>query len=75
MNARNPKKAEQLKAMLVLLHRRGKGGATTWELAKVGGSCAPSTCISEIRANGYNVQCTREDYAEGQRIYRYRLIG
>ncbi len=48
-------------------------GATTRQLARMTGSCAVHTDISELRANGVKVSCVYEGLHNGRRRYRYRL--
>ncbi|MEL6478105.1 MAG: hypothetical protein AAFR17_12335 [Pseudomonadota bacterium] len=44
------------------------------EVAARSGTIAPGTCVSELRANGYSIDCTQR-HVEGKRVWYYRLIG
>lgn len=74
MNARSAKTSKQLSAIVEMLQSRGKDGATSWELADASGSLAIATCVSELRAGGYKIECERVQKPEGRRVYRYRMI-
>ncbi|RLB71359.1 MAG: hypothetical protein DRH04_01935 [Deltaproteobacteria bacterium] len=57
----------RLQRVLSLLRMRG--WYTTWEIMKRARVCAVNTAISELRANGYDIECKRF----GQNLYAYRL--
>lgn len=65
----------RLKAILGLLMSRGLEGATTLELHEISGSMAPSTDVSAIRHQGYNIESKYERRTEaGSKVYRYTLL-
>lgn len=65
----------RLKSILGLLMSRGLEGATTLELHEISGSMAPSTDISAIRHQGYNIKATYERRTDtGAKVYRYTLV-
>ncbi len=41
---------------------------------RTGSECV-ATCISELRANGYNIECKFVGFINGAKIYSYTLIG
>lgn len=75
MHCGNVDTSPTLKCILGLLMSRGLEGATTLEIAQVSGSMAPSTDVSAIRKQGYNIKADPEGKNEnGRKVYRYRLI-
>jgi hypothetical protein len=44
------------------------------ELALTARTVAPGTCVSELRANGYRIECRQGSGPEG-RVWEYRLTG
>lgn len=56
------------------LERLRIGPATTLEIAQYTGSTRPSSDISELRANGFTIDCEYVGKSEaGRKIYRYTL--
>lgn len=43
---------------------------TTLDIVVEAGVCAVNSCVSELRANGYDIRCWREGD-----VWRYRLEG
>lgn len=75
MHAGRVSSSERLTLILTELRKSGSRGATTRELIRSTGMCAINSCISEIRANGYEVRCTCDGRNEhGSMVYRYTLI-
>ena len=65
----------RLQQLLALLQDRGSIGVTGWEIAERIGVLNPATEISQVRHNGYKIECTLERMTENRRrVYRYRLI-
>jgi hypothetical protein len=44
------------------------------ELTTRAGTVAPGTCVSELRAQGYRIDCRQEHGPQGRRWF-YRLMG
>lgn len=44
------------------------------DLAREARTVAPGTCVSELRANGYRIDCRQGSGPEG-RVWEYRLTG
>ena len=64
----------RLQQLLALLQDRGSTGVTGWEIADRIGVLNPATEISQVRHNGYRIDCTLERVTESRRrVYRYRL--
>lgn len=64
----------RLKPILEALLRAGARGMTSLELSLVGKTVAIGTSISELRANGFDIQCTYEGRTEsGRKQFRYAL--
>lgn len=75
MNYGSIDKCPRLQRILGLLMSRGLEGATTLEIQQISGSMAPSTDVSAIRHQGYDIQAKYEKRTEsGSKVYRYRLV-
>lgn len=74
MNAGKVENCPTLQKILDLLRRRGAAGATTLELHEASGAMSPSTEVSAIRHNGYEIECEYEGKLNGRKVYRYWLI-
>jgi len=59
MNAANLEKSDRLKRVLKLLS--GGGEFTTLEIIQKAGVCAVNSIISELRQNGYQIDCQRRN--------------
>ncbi|CAB4141366.1 Helix-turn-helix domain containing protein [uncultured Caudovirales phage] len=57
MNAANIEKSDRLQRVLTLLKRGGE--YTTLEIIQKAGVCAVNSIISELRQNGYQINCQR----------------
>ena len=65
----------RLQRMLAFLRSRGQDGATGREIVVNCEVLNPATYCSELRRNGFNVECSHERTNDnGARVYRYRLI-
>ncbi len=65
----------RLQRMLAFLRERGPSGATGREIAVECETLNPATQASELRRNGFNIECSYERTTEGGRsVHRYRLI-
>ena len=75
MHKADSEKSARLQRTLAVLEGF-PSGATTWDIQSLTSSMAPSTDISELRQNGYGIDC---QYAgkttTGRRIFRYILKG
>lgn len=65
----------RLQRALAALRRFGSHGCTTAQLFHETGSMAVHSDVSELRANGYTVECKHERTENGRRVYRYTLRG
>lgn len=64
----------RLKPILDALLRAGPRGVTSLELAMIGKTVAVGTSVSELRANGFDIQCEYQGRTEsGRKFYRYFL--
>ena len=59
MNAANLTKSDRLQRVLKLLS--GGGEFTTLEIIQRAGVCAVNSIISELRQNGYQIDCQRRN--------------
>ena len=59
MNAANLGKSERLQRVFKLLSKGGE--YTTLEIIQKAGVCAVNSIISELRANGYDIDCERRN--------------
>jgi len=79
MHAANSDKSARLAPMLKMLRQRNRTGATTLELSCARNGTidlATSTGISELRHEGYKIECKYEGKgATGRKIYRYFYRG
>lgn len=57
MNAANIEKSDRLQRVLTLLKRGGE--YTTLDIIQRAGVCAVNSIISELRQNGYQINCQR----------------
>ena len=46
---------------------------TTRELIERARVCAVNTCVSELRALGYEIECRSQGHAAGAHVYAYSL--
>lgn len=47
---------------------------TSLEIAMKARTVAPGSCISELRTNGFDIECRyRETTEDGRRVFEYRL--
>ncbi len=75
MHAGRVSSSERLTLILTELRKAGSRGATTRQLIQATGMCAINSCISEIRANGFDIRCTCDGRNEhGSMVYRYTLM-
>lgn len=64
----------RLKPILDALMKAGPRGMTSLELAMVGKTLAIATSISELRANGFDIDCSYDGVNEnGRKLFRYVL--
>lgn len=75
MNYGKVETCPHLMAMLNLIRNSREFGVTTQQLHEVSGSMAPSTDVSAIRHQGYDIvsQLQKQRSATGRKIYRYWL--
>lgn len=74
MHAANVEKSPRLQAVLTMLRRRGSAGATGRELALAAEVLNPSGAVSELRANGFVIDCVEEPSTrKGRRVFRFVL--
>jgi predicted transcriptional regulator len=59
MNAANLGKSERLQRVFKLLSKGGE--YTTLDIIQKAGVCAVNSIISELRANGYHIDCQRRN--------------
>ena len=71
MHAARVERSERLQRVLLLL-ADGKP-RTTWEIISEARVCAVNSIISELRANGFEIECRPKKGGKG--IYEYRLLG
>ena len=70
------KKSPRLQAVLLLLKQRGEQGATSWEIVTFAHVVNPGGAISELKANGYDIDTIGEGKNEqGRKVFRYILKG
>jgi len=75
-HAANVDKSTRLQRVLRVLKEAGKTGATSRELMLKANVVAPGTCVSELRASGYVIDCDLlVVYEDGAKVYKYALIG
>jgi hypothetical protein len=68
--------SERLAQTLRIIRAGGKWGASTKEISSWTGSVAVATDVSEIRKNGYDIECVYDHTNEnGRRVYRYHYRG
>jgi len=64
----SPRLQRVLKAL-----RAARGEISSMELATAAGVVAPGTAVSELRANGAEIEC-RQTRKDGQPIFYYSLV-
>lgn len=75
MHNANVEKSDRLKRTLEILNAFPEG-ATTWDIQSLSNSMAPATDVSELRQNGYRIDCEyRGKTSTGRRVYAYKLNG
>ena len=75
IHAADVAESKRLQAVLEAL-RSSEDGLTTREIIARTGTCAVNSVISELRANGFGIECRYMGKSkEGMRIYNYRLTG
>lgn len=75
MHQANVTKSHRLQLALKALRRAGARGLTTRELGNACHSEAPGTDASELRHNGFEIDCQYEGRtSQGRKVYRYRLL-
>jgi hypothetical protein len=62
----------RLQRVLRLLMDVGAKGATTLEIIHQANVCAVNSAVSELRRNGYGVECNPVEGLKG--VYRYMLM-
>jgi len=72
MNAARLDKSARLMAVLDFIACRPEG-ATSMEIIKACNVVAPSTVVSELRHQGKNIECRREEW-NGRPVWRYKVI-
>jgi hypothetical protein len=76
MHAAKADKSERLRQTLLAIRSWGKYGATGAQIQGHTGSMAVATDISELRQNGYNIECKYEGLSPyGRKIFRYTFKG
>jgi hypothetical protein len=65
-------KSARLRRVLIFLRLRGKQGATTFEIITQARVAAVSPAISELRANGFGIDCHQERDGDAK-VFRYKL--
>ncbi len=45
---------------------------SSWEVSRKARTVAPGTCVSELRANGAEIEC-RPDCSSGKRVFFYKM--
>ena len=67
-------KSQRLQRTLSALKKAGRRGVTSRELAEVRGSVAVGTDVSELRAQGHEIECFySHQTGNGSKIYVYVL--
>ena len=67
-------KSRRLQRLLAYLRMRGKWGATSMNLSSELHRCSIATDISELRRNGYQVNCEYlRTTSNGSRVHLYTL--
>jgi hypothetical protein len=75
MHAARIAESPRLQRVVAFLRERGNRGATSLEIAQECAVVAPSTYISELRANGLTVRSQQERTTDtGARVWRYWLV-
>lgn len=64
----------RLQRLLAFLRSCGFIGASTREIIRGADVCAVNTCIDELRANGFQIECRAQGRSrDGASVYRYFL--
>lgn len=74
MNAANYLTSDRLDKMYDALWSNPEG-LTTAQLQRLTRSCSVATDVSELRRNGFIINCEYMGTRNGRRIYRYKLEG
>ena len=75
MHAARLSQSPRLQRMLAFLRDRPLSGCTGREFVLACEVLNPATYVSELRKNGFNIECSYERTTEGGRsVHRYRLI-
>lgn len=69
MNAAKLERSERLQRVLTLLKNYPTMGVTSMEIIVGAQVVAPATVVSELRHQGYNINCQRKDG-----VWVYRLV-
>jgi hypothetical protein len=76
MHAAKADKSERLSRTLHYIQTWGSLGATSAEIHAWTGSMAVATDISELRQNGYHIDCKYDGINhDGRKIFRYTFKG
>lgn len=76
MHAARLEKSPRLQRALAALKEAGMLGLSSWEWVQKARLPNPGTTASELRKNGYVIDCELlTTYGDGTRIYLYRLMG
>lgn len=70
MHSASVERSERLKRVLAVLENAGGRKVTSLELATLSHTIAPSTCISELRHQGFPVRCEQAKVS-GKRVWQY----
>lgn len=72
MHAARVERSARLRRVLAAL--RPGLWVSSLDLALKGRTVTPGTCVSELRANGFRIECRQGSGPEG-RVWEYRLTG
>lgn len=76
MHNADVEKSERLQRTLIVIRSHGKYGCTSATLQALTGSMAPATDVSELRRNGYDIDCQYTHMTENHRkVYTYTYRG
>lgn len=76
MHNANVDRSERLAQTLRIIKSQKGLGATTQEIASWTGSVAVATDVSELRQNGYEIDCLfHHTTAEGRKVFLYYFRG
>lgn len=69
-------KSKRLRRLADYIRSMGRHGATSLDLQQWTGSMAIATDVSELRSNGYVIDCTYEKKTpSGRKVFRYTYKG